>query len=173
MNKDKNLLGTLAMVLNDEVRSATNAVIGMSGETVSAIVLLGANPGLSVGQVAHALALTPSGAVRLADRLAGDGLIERQHGTDQRTVTLSLTAKGMESRLLALSERERIISKATDGIAEEDMFLLGILLDKMLTNLMTQADQNFRYCRMCDEDACEPDCPVERCWVKMGGFSIL
>jgi len=174
MNREINILGTLAMSLSDDVRAATSKVAGMSGETAAAIVMLGANPGLTVGQVAHALALSPSGAVRLVDRLAEEGLVVRTHGQDQRTVTLELTESGMTMRLAALKERERILRKALTGLSEEEVAMLGQFIDRMLRNLMVKPDQDYRFCRMCDEDACSPHCPIEdrRCELEQPGHAL-
>jgi DNA-binding MarR family transcriptional regulator len=167
MRKEHNVLGALAMVLNDGIRSVTDASIGMSGETAAAVMLIGANPGLTVGLVAKALALTPSGTVRLIDKLAADGLVEKDHGTDQRTVVLSLTKNGLDKRAEIQSEREHVIERSMRGLSADDIAALGPLLDRMLSNMMESAEDDYRFCRMCDEDACEPRCPVEACRSKL------
>jgi len=167
MQKEQNVLGALALVLNDGIRSATNASMGMSGETAAAVMLIGANPHLTVGLVAKALALTPSGTVRLIDKLAADGLVEKDHGTDQRTVLLSLTEKGFIKRSEIQFERERVIGQSMRGLSPNEVAVLGPLLDRMLSNMMKSADDDYRFCRMCDEDACEPRCPVEECRSKL------
>ena len=163
MRKEQNVLGALAMVLNDGIRSATDASIGMSGETAAAVMLIGANPGLTVGLVAKALSLTPSGAVRLVEKLAINGFIEKKNGVDQRTVVLSLTESGAIKRSEIQTERERVIERSMRGLSADEISALGPMLERMLSNLMDSAEDDYRFCRMCDEDACEPMCPVEAC----------
>lgn len=173
MRKEQNVLGALAMVLNDGIRSATDASIGISGETAAAVMLIGANPGLTVGLVAKAVSLTPSGTVRLVEKLVIDGLVEKKHGIDQRTVVLSLTENGFAKRSQIQNERERVIEKSMRGLLAEEIAVLSPLLDRMLSNMMDSAEDDYRFCRMCDEDACEPRCPVETCRSRLAGNSQI
>lgn len=60
-----------------------------------ALVLLDTRGDQNVSALAEALAIEPSTATRLCDRLAGKGLIERQRSTEsRREVSLTLSPAG-------------------------------------------------------------------------------
>ena len=162
MDKIANMLGALSVVLADGMREAIDEALDVTGETAAAIVTLGANPGLTVGKLARALGLSHSGAVRLADRLAHERLLERVPGKDSREVTLRLTRDGEQARITALRQRERVLHAAMAHLSHRDIENLGLCLDKMLRGLLTKAGADYRFCRLCDEDSCVPaSCPVE------------
>ncbi|MBB4000252.1 MarR family winged helix-turn-helix transcriptional regulator [Aureimonas pseudogalii] len=161
MDRETNIVGALSLVLSDEIKKAVNEVVGASGETAAAIIMLGPNGGLSAGEVAQALAITPSGVARLIDRLANDGLVVRRSGLDQRVVVLELTIEGQRLRSLALAARERVIKRCLHGISEYELKNASPILERMIKNLLVDQKYCYRFCRMCDEGACDPDCPVE------------
>lgn len=161
MDRETNIVGALSLVLSDEIRKAVNEVVGASGETAAALIMLGPNGGLSAGEVAQALAITPSGVARLIDRLANDGLVVRRSGLDQRVVVLELTAEGRRLRSLALEARERTLKRCLHGISDSEIRYASPILEKMIRNLLVDSRYCYRFCRMCDEGACDPHCPVE------------
>jgi DNA-binding MarR family transcriptional regulator len=168
MTKAINILGAFSMVLNDEIRAAVNEALGTSGETGSAIIMLGANPGLTIAQVAHALGLTHSGCVRLIDRLEAEGLVARKPGVDQRSVALELTKAGRKKRIIALKQRERVLLKATARLSDGEVRDFEVIVDKLLRGLLTDRGDSYRFCRMCDEGTCVPfRCPVEERWAEL------
>ena len=70
---------------------------GISLQTYEVLLRLGRSPDgwMTMTALADAVALTTGGVTRLADRLAGDGLVERVAcPTDRRVVHLALTATG-------------------------------------------------------------------------------
>jgi DNA-binding MarR family transcriptional regulator len=88
----------------------------------TALVMIGANPGLSQTTLGNVLGIARSGAMLLADRFESEGLVERRHRADDgRAWGLYLTRRGeglverMKRRVMAhdrrraavLSERER------------------------------------------------------------------
>lgn len=170
MSKAINVLGALSMVLGDEIRAAVNETIGTSGEAGAAIVMLGAHPGLCVGQVAAALGLSHSGCVRVIDRLEADGLLVRKEGSNHRLVSLELTAEGRRRRLIALKHRDRVLHQAAGNLSADETELLGALVTKMLKGVLTDKGQSYRFCRLCNEGACVPfGCPVEERWAELTG----
>ncbi|HET9059960.1 MAG TPA: MarR family transcriptional regulator, partial [Acidimicrobiales bacterium] len=73
-----NALGALGLVLADQMASAVEAVAPLGPSAPSALVALHEFlDGGSVTQLSSVLGLTHSGAVRLVDRLAAEGLVER------------------------------------------------------------------------------------------------
>jgi len=170
MTKVSNMLGALAMVLADDMREAVDEALRTTGETAAALIMLGAHPGVQIGELARALRLTHSGAVRLVDRLQKEELVRRDVGQDSRTVALRLTREGAKRRLIALRQRDRVLERALAHLSDSEADALGRSIDKMLRGLLTKKEHGYRYCRMCDEDTCVPEhCPVEERWEELFG----
>lgn len=170
MTKVSNMLGALAIILADEMREAVDEALRTTGETAAALIMLGAHPGVQIGELATALHLTHSGAVRLVDRLQKEELVRREMGRDSRTVVLSLTREGAKRRLVALRQRDRVLERALAYLSDAEAEVLGHCVDKMLRGLLTKKEHGYRYCRMCDEDTCVPEhCPVEERWEELFG----
>src|SRR3954453_2545737 len=67
--RDRNVLAAWALAVADAVRIASEESTGLSGGAPAALVAIVADPGLSIDQLRHVLALTHPGTVRLVDRL--------------------------------------------------------------------------------------------------------
>ena len=153
-SRDANLLGAAALAVAERLPAdAADATL------IALSTWLG---GTTIDGLARVLHLTHSGAVRLADRLAGDGLLERRPGPDGRSRALHLTATGQRragalqaGRLDALEELLAPLDAAERGV-------LTPLLEKLLGGLTTGHESAGRTCRLCDPDVCgHPDtCPV-------------
>lgn len=160
--KAANMLGALAIVLADDLRAGINEALGASGETAAALILIGANPGLKIAEIATALGLTHSGAVRLIDRLAAEGLARKAPGADSRTVLVRLSPKGAARRRAALARRARVLARAMALLEPAEAEAFAAAIAKLLHGLLTRPDQGHRFCRMCDEGRCAPTgCPVD------------
>ncbi|MGV2980624.1 MarR family winged helix-turn-helix transcriptional regulator [Camelimonas sp. ID_303_24] len=167
-NKTANMLGALAIVLADDLREAVNVALATTGETAAAIIMLGAHPGLTIREIAEALGISHSGAVRLIDRLERDGLVRKKAGTDARTMLVELSSEGLAQRKMALRERGEVLDRAVSLLDAHEAEFLGRTLDKLLRGLLTRPEHGYRYCRMCDEDKCVPNCcPVEDQWERL------
>ncbi len=71
---------------------------GVSGTQLWALIAIDQQPGIKVGSLARELAVHQSTASNLLDRLAELGHIERlREDSDQRVVSIYLTAKGREA----------------------------------------------------------------------------
>lgn len=164
MNSEKaaNMLGALVIVLSDDLRAQVNETLGVTGETAAALIMLGANPDLTIGQIATALGITHSGAVRLVERLTAEGLTEKHPGEDSRTVLVKLTSAGAEQRLAALAKRESVLSRAMALLEPDEAERFAASVEKLLRGLLTREELGYRFCRMCDEGQCVPTgCPVD------------
>lgn len=160
--KTANILGALAIVLADDLRGRVNEALGVTGETAAALILLGANPDLTIRQIATALDITHSGAVRLVDRLTADSFTERSTGQDSRTVLVRLTAAGAKRRLTALAKRENVLSQAMALLEPKEVENFSASIERMLRGLLSRKEHGYRFCRMCDEGQCVPTgCPVD------------
>src|SRR5580704_1398105 len=93
--RQANLLGALAGAIADLTVAATTTAAGLAASDVAALSALRHflhQP--SLDQLRQVLGLTPSGAVRLVDRLAASGLVTRGPGTDGRSRAVLLSARG-------------------------------------------------------------------------------
>lgn len=163
-----NLLGALALSLVDSLNAVVEANAGYGGETPAALVTLGAEPGLSINQLRQILNLSHPGTVRLIDRLAAEGLVERRSGADGRTLALFLTEAGSERRQTILSERRQSLQPAINGLTPTEQQQLTQLLEKMLSSITTSPLKAFAICRLCEEEVCPRDrCPVDQQYCAM------
>src|SRR5690349_1149489 len=89
MSRDANLVGACALAIAGRLPAAAHEAALIALSTWLA--------GSTVDGLARAVGLTHSGAVRLADRLEGEGLLERRPGPDGRTRALFLTPAGRRS----------------------------------------------------------------------------
>jgi DNA-binding MarR family transcriptional regulator len=85
-------------------REATRGA-GMTPPRFTALVLIGANPGLSQSVLGNVLGIARSGAMLLANWFEAQGLVERRHRDDDaRAWGLYLTRRG-EQRVQGLKRR--------------------------------------------------------------------
>jgi DNA-binding MarR family transcriptional regulator len=167
-----NIVGAFALALDDRVREATEAAAGHSAAGPAALVGLSEFLGHgSMDQLRRAVGLTPSGAVRLVDRLAQDGYVERGPGSDARSVALALTTAGRAAARRVRSARAAAIDGALADLSEDERRSLTSITGKMLATITRQrlADRERGeppsggwLCRLCDFDACgrrDGSCP--------------
>lgn len=162
-NRTLNLLGALALSVEDAFQSSVAVSAGYGGEAPAALVTLGAEPGLSINDLRQILNLSHPGTVRLIDRLETQVLVERRAGADGRTLALFLTDAGYERRQAILAARRQQLQRVTHSLTPNEYKQLTKLLEKMLTAMTTDELQAFAICRLCEEDVCPSDrCPVEQ-----------
>ena len=90
-----NLVGAVATGLSDAVQDAALTAGGVDARSAAALVaLLDFAPSGSVHVLSQIVGLTHSGGVRLVDRLAGAGHVQRGPGTDARSITVELYDPG-------------------------------------------------------------------------------
>lgn len=102
----------------------------------SALVLIGANPGISPKQLATALFLDPQATDSVLDRLESEHLAERNRSEkDRRRVELNLTAKGRQE--IGVIEERSVIQedKLTQCLAAGERETLVRLLSKVRRNV--------------------------------------
>lgn len=158
-----NLLGALALSLVDALDAAVAENAGGGGGAPAALVTLGVEPGISINALRQILSLSHPGTVRLVDRLAAQGLVERRAGADGRTLALFLTAAGQERRTAILTERRQQLQTAISTLTAADRAQLTQLLEKMLAAMTTSELRSFAICRLCEEEVCPAECcPVEQ-----------
>lgn len=156
-----NLLGAAALGITDLLQTALSRDAAAANEA-AALVTLGAEPGLAILPLSRALGLSHPGAVRLVDRLAKAGLVERLAGTDRRAVALHLTRAGRARRRAVLRGRMAELQRLLGELSLAQRAALGGILDKLLRTMTTDHWRAYALCRLCEEEACpQARCPVE------------
>ncbi len=157
-----NLLGTLALTVEDRIGLGTRAVVGRGAGAGAALVTLLWYPDRPIGFLAARLRISHPGAVQLAQRLAADGLVERIPGEDGRTTLLALTPAGEDAALGVLEARRTVLSRAVGALSDRGLRAFLTAAEAMLEALTDDLLTGESMCRMCDELACPDDrCPVE------------
>jgi MarR family transcriptional regulator, negative regulator of the multidrug operon emrRAB len=161
-NRSANLIAATVVALADELDATTRraSVHGPSG--ASALVTIFANPGERIEELSRVLGITSSGTVRLVDRLAADGLVDRRPGSDGRSVSLWLTERGSSAAEGLLAERRQAVLRALEPLTEARRRELVTFAESTLARLAVDRTRADRICRLCDYEACrQGDCPVE------------
>jgi DNA-binding MarR family transcriptional regulator len=155
LDRHANLLGALALVITDQTEQTVTAA---AGQSVSAAAALSAlhhfldRPTLD--QLRKVLGLTPSGAVRLVDRLADAGLVTRGAGGDGRSRSVVLTEAGMRAAEQITAARAALLSGALDGLSPAERQTLHTLIGRVMANIVRSKDGGAWICRLCDINAC-------------------
>lgn len=171
--RQANLLAVLALGLSDRVRQAEEAAAGHGSAAPAALVALHEFcDGASIDQLRQVVGLTPSGAVRLIDKLSEASLVRRGPGRDGRSVAVSLTRRGNEAARRILAERRRASETLVAGLSAEEQESLTPLLERLLQQLtavrLAEREEATTpaggwLCRLCDFSACRRnvgECPV-------------
>ena len=154
LSHEGNVLGALTLAVDDRVAAAMAEAAG--GWTVAAALSSMADflDQPTIGRLQDVLGLTPSGAVRLVDRMAELGLVERSRGSDLRTrhVTLTRTGRGVAARVRAA--RAAAIELALAGLGAAERRTLDDLLGRLLVSTVATGSGAGWTCRLCDTRAC-------------------
>ena len=90
-----NILGALSLLIQDRVESAWQSDLGLSPTAAAALVQIDNEPGSSIEAVAGRIGLTHSATVRVIDKLAERGLVEKDRARqDARAQSLKLSKAG-------------------------------------------------------------------------------
>src|SRR4051794_35956899 len=149
-----NLLAAAAQVVTDAV--ATNTA-GRS----AALVALSHDPGEPIETLRRTLGVTHSGAVRTIDRLAADGLVQRERRG--RTAAVQLTEDGQQHVRALEAARLEAASSVLAAVPAELHDALEQALSALLAGHTADEADLRRICRTCSFAACEGDgerCPV-------------
>src|SRR5580698_9053383 len=112
-----NALGALSLVVADRMNAAIEPIAGLGPSAPAALAALHEFlDGGSVTQLSSVLGLTHSGAVRLVDRLADQGLVERVGAPDGRAVSVVLTRGGRGTAERILQARQKSLTSALSAL---------------------------------------------------------
>jgi DNA-binding MarR family transcriptional regulator len=161
---EANALGAFALIVADQISAATSAAADQSATgaaALSALVHFLDRPTLD--RLHLVLGLTPSGAVRLVDRLAEAGLVRRVAGPDGRARAVVLTARGRRIADRVTAARAAVLDAIVGDLSTAERDALRGLLDRMMRRIVDGKDGGAWICRLCDIDACgraEGRCPA-------------
>jgi DNA-binding MarR family transcriptional regulator len=142
--------------LSEEMRR-----LGLERRDLAALTLVAAYEDCSQDWLRARVDLTQSGTVRLIDRLAARGLLQRGRSSG-RGVPLRLTASGSVLLDRWSQARDQAIASVLDTLPEQtSASMVQGMADALLARprLRAEADAN---CRVCTWPACGADCPVDR-----------
>jgi MarR family transcriptional regulator, negative regulator of the multidrug operon emrRAB len=160
-DREANLLGALATGIQDAVRDALLGESRVDETAVDALLAVRERPGQSIAQLAVALNLTHSGAVRSVDRLSQRGLVVRGHGKDRRSQRLLLTQAGRAMTDQVLAARRRRLLGLLEDLAPDERACFARAAERLLAQLPVNRADAWRICRTCEHDVCRgPACPV-------------
>ena len=164
LDQQANLLGALALVISDQTAHAAAAA---AGQSVSAAAALSAlhhfldHPTLD--QLHKVLGLTPSGAVRLVDRLADAGLVTRGTGGNGRSRSVILTDAGERAARQITAARATLLSNVLGELSPAERETLHSLMGRIMASVVRGKEGGAWICRLCDLEACgraSGHCPV-------------
>jgi MarR family transcriptional regulator, negative regulator of the multidrug operon emrRAB len=166
-----NLLGAAATGLSDAIEASAAAASGLDGAAPAALIaLLDFSPAGTVEALSRIVGLTHSGAVRLVDRLANHGYVERTAGRNARSVTITLTAEGADVARRIRVARHDAITRQVRGLTRDQRASLTGVLESLIAATTKQRlaeraagdpPAGGTLCRMCDFGACGR--PAGRC----------
>jgi DNA-binding MarR family transcriptional regulator len=163
-DRAENLLGALALVITDRSADAMAAAAGRTESAPAALsALLHFLDRPSVDQLRQVLGLTPSGTVRLVDRLAESGYVQRGPGADGRSVSVSLTGTGFRAARDVCAARVRVLREALSALTPAERAAFDELAGKILAAMIRPPGAVRWMCRLCDVGACRGapgGCPV-------------
>jgi DNA-binding MarR family transcriptional regulator len=160
LDRAANVLGALAGTITDQAVAAMSVAARRpaKGSTaalgaLSAIAEFLGTP--TVDQIRQVLGLTPSGAVRLIDRLEADGLVRRGPGPDGRSRAITLTEPGRAAATALTRARRDVLTAMLDGFSADELAALEGMLARMMRNAVNAKTGGAWICRLCDLTACD------------------
>jgi DNA-binding MarR family transcriptional regulator len=153
--RQANLLGAFGQAITDRVAAGT------ADAALSALHHFLDGPTLD--QLRQVLGLTPSGAVRLVDRLAAAGLVTRGPGADGRSRSVVLTPAGRAAAERVSAARAETLAGLLGELSPAERETLHGLLGRLMAGVVRGKDGGAWLCRMCDIKACgrtEGHCPT-------------
>lgn len=150
-----NVLGAVALAVADQIPVTVTPAGGRSDSAAATLSALYHFPGHpTVDRLGQVVGLTHSGAVRLVDRLAGAGLVERTPGTDRRSRSVRLTASGRRAARRVSGRRTAYLTSLLAGLSPAETGALYELLGRVMGQVVEHKGGGAWICRMCDLQAC-------------------
>jgi len=157
-----NILGALSVLIQDRVESAWQAALDLSPMAAAALVQVDNEPGSSIESVATRIGLTHSATVRVIDKLAERGLVEKDRARkDARAQSLKLSKDGKRVIQELHAARNRVTDDLLTGLNATQRLALEHAVSAILHRTVEPGREADVTCRVCDDRRCSPDiCPI-------------
>jgi DNA-binding MarR family transcriptional regulator len=156
-----NLVGALALALSDRLDDVLAQSSGLRVPDAAVLNVVGQAPGGTIESVRAVLGITHGGVVRIVDRLAAAGLVERRAGPDARSLALHLTAAGAARWQAQTRARGQWLADVIRRVPRDVRPQVEPVVAALLTALTPDDDVAETTCRLCDESVCpQRCCPV-------------
>lgn len=157
-----NILGALSLLIQDRVESAWESELDFSPMAAAALVQIENEAGSSIEQVARRIGLTHSATVRVIEKLAERGLVEKDRACkDARAQSLKLTGAGKRTGQQLHAARNRVTDDLLAGLDPAQREALRAVVRAILHQAVVPGREADVTCRVCDERRCRPEiCPI-------------
>ena len=157
-----NILGALAVLIQDRVEQAWQATLDLSPMAAAALVQIEYEPGSSIELVAGRIGLTHSATVRVLDKLAERGLVEKDRARqDARAQSLKLSKSGKRLAQQLHGARNQVTDALLSGLGAAQRKGLEEAIRAILHRCVEPGREADVTCRVCDDRRCAPDiCPI-------------
>lgn len=157
LDRQANLLGAFALVVADRTAEAMTSAAGVplshtAASALSALHHFLDRPNLDL--LRQVLGLTASGTVRLVDRLAELGYVERAHGPDGRSRSVVLTRSGRQAAARVSKARAAVLADALGELTAPERATLHDLMGEVIAGFVRGPGATKWICRACDTTAC-------------------
>lgn len=166
VDRQANVLGALALIVDDRMSDAIAEVAGGSLSHTAATALSALDQFLdrpTIDVLRQVLGLTPSGTVRLVDRLVEGGYVTRGSGPDGRSRSVTLTPAGRRVARRVAATRADVLRTALERLSPVEREIYEELTGRVLGAFVRETGATRWGCRLCDVHACEREqgnCPV-------------
>src|SRR6476646_4095427 len=117
LDQTANLLGALSLLITDRMADAMAETGGRPESAAAALsALLHFLDRPTVDLLRQVLGLTSSGTVRMVDRMAESGYVQRGPGADGRSTSVSLTGAGRAAAESVAAARAGVLAGALEGL---------------------------------------------------------
>ena len=157
-----NMFAACSLSLMDRVGPALAVKFGRPESEITTLISVRQCEHFTVGWLSEVLRLTHSAAVRIADRLERDGLLQRITLPNRRYVGLMLTNAGTEFVGEVLKERRNILESHFSVIPDELLEQVMPVIETLLGNVTTDELTAYQTCRQCDAGMCTGLCAVDK-----------
>jgi MarR family transcriptional repressor of emrRAB len=159
--RTENLVGALALALSDHLDDVLARSSGLRVPDAAVLNVVGQFPGGTIESVRAVLAITHGGVVRIVDRLAAAGLVERRPGPDARSLALHLTPAGNERWQAQTAARGAWLADLVRRVPSDVRPHVDPVVSALLAALTPNDEVAETTCRLCDESVCpQRRCPV-------------
>ena len=157
-----NILGALALLIQDRMESAWQSTLDLSPMAAAALVQIDSEPGCSIELVAGRIGLTHSATVRVVDKLAERGLVEKDRARrDARAQSLKLSKAGKRTAQQLHAARNQVTDDLVTGLGPPQRAALEDAIRAILHRTVEPGREADVTCRVCDDRRCTPDiCPI-------------